>query len=296
MLPKVSFINLGGYYVVYFSPDDIKTAQDPQKMALNAMPEAANESMIDEFEIGTFIKEDDGEEEMKSATVEKVLELLDGPDKVKAAKQLELLVSKEIQLPREYYFSAIKFKTGEEAIALRWKYTKKMPFGKTDGADNKDGSTYLELVDFIKSYSIQPNKDLEELWNRIVFSILVSNTDDHLRNHNFILTEQGWKLAPLFDVNPNPFGKELSLNITENNNQKRLSLALDSAKYYNLSLEKAKNNAMRIATVVKNNWRNLAKVNGCSNAEIERMKKAFEDESILIQGLIQPLKTSESRP
>ena len=72
-LPKVSFINLGGYYVVYFSPDDIKTAQDPQKMALNTMPEAANESMIDEFEIGTFIKEDDGEEEMKSATVEKVL-------------------------------------------------------------------------------------------------------------------------------------------------------------------------------------------------------------------------------
>ena len=134
-LPKVSFINLGGYYVVYFSPDDIKTAEDPTKMAINALPTVANESMINEFEIGTFIKEDDGEEEMKSQTVEKVLELLDGPDKVKAAKQLELLVAKEIQLPREYYFSAIKFKTGEEAIALRWKYSKKMPFGKTDGAD-----------------------------------------------------------------------------------------------------------------------------------------------------------------
>lgn len=132
-LPTVTFINLGGYYVVYFSPNDIKTAEDPNKMALNAMPEAANESMLDEFEIGTFIKEDDSEEEMKSETVSKVLELLDGPDKVKAAKQLELLVSKEIQLPREYYFSAIKFKSGEEAIALRWKYTKKMPFGKADG-------------------------------------------------------------------------------------------------------------------------------------------------------------------
>lgn len=132
-LPTVTFINLGGYYVVYFSPNDIKTAEDPTKMALNAMPEAANESMLDEFEIGTFIKEDDSEEEMKSETVSKVLELLDGPDKVKAAKQLELLVSKEIQLPREYYFSAIKFKSGEEAIALRWKYTKKMPFGKSDG-------------------------------------------------------------------------------------------------------------------------------------------------------------------
>lgn len=155
--------------------------------------------------------------------------------------------------------------------------------GKVDGADNKDGSSYLELVDFIKSNSIQPNKDLEELWNRIVFSILVSNTDDHLRNHNFILTEQGWKLAPLFDVNPNPLGKELSLNITENNNQKRLSLALDTAKYYNLSMEKAKENAIRIATVVKDNWKNLAKSNGCSNAEIERMKGAFEDESILLR-------------
>ena len=153
--------------------------------------------------------------------------------------------------------------------------------GKTDGANNKDGSSYLELVDFIKSNSVQPNKDLEELWNRIVFSILVSNTDDHLRNHNFILTERGWKLAPLFDVNPNPLGKELSLNITENNNQKKLSLALDTAKYYNLPLDKAKENAIRISTIVKNNWKTLAKSNGCSNAEIERMKKAFEDETIL---------------
>lgn len=155
--------------------------------------------------------------------------------------------------------------------------------GKTDGADSKDGSSYLELVDFIKSSSIQPNKDLEELWNRIVFSILVSNTDDHLRNHNFILTERGWKLAPLFDVNPNPFGKELSLNISENNNQKRLSLALDTAKYYNLTLEKAKENASKIAAVVKDNWKNIAKSNGCTNAEIEKMRRAFEDESILIK-------------
>ena len=155
--------------------------------------------------------------------------------------------------------------------------------GKTDGANGKDGSSYLELVDFIKSNSIQPNTDLEELWNRIVFSILVSNTDDHIRNHNFILTERGWKLAPLFDVNPNPLGKELSLNITENNNQKRLSLALDTAKYYNLSLNKAKENAIRIATVVKDNWKTLAKSNSCSNAEIERMKKAFEDETIIMK-------------
>ena len=134
-LTKVSKINLGGgYWVVYFSPDDIKTAQDPNAMALKNMPKEALESFSSEFEFTSIIKEDD-EEEMKSQTVEKVLELLDGPDKVKAAKQLELLVSNEIQLPREFYFAAVKFKSGEEAIALRWKYTKKMPFGKPDSED-----------------------------------------------------------------------------------------------------------------------------------------------------------------
>ena len=79
-----------------------------------------------------------------------------------------------------------------------------------------------------------------------------------MRNHDFILSENGWKLSPLFDVNPNPLGKELSLNITEDNNLKQISLALDTAKYYNLPLEKAKNNAARITDVVVNNWRRLA--------------------------------------
>ena len=142
-LDKITKINLGGYWIVYFSPRDIKTAENPETMYKNCCPYPceASESVLDEFEMTSIIKEDDNEEEMKSATVEKVLELLDGPDKVKAAKQLELLVTKEIQLPREFYFAAIKFKSGEEAIALRWKYTKKMPFGKAE----KDGE-YKEVT------------------------------------------------------------------------------------------------------------------------------------------------------
>ena len=141
-LTKISKINLGGgYWVVYFSPDDIKTAESPEELAAQNVPAEALESMISEFEYTSIIKEDDGEEELKSQTVEKVLELLDGPDKVKAAKQLELLVSNEISLPREYYFSAIKFKTGEEAIALRWKYTKNMPFGKAEGEEGYKETT-----------------------------------------------------------------------------------------------------------------------------------------------------------
>ena len=154
-----------------------------------------------------------------------------------------------------------------------------MPF-KTDGASYEDGSSYLEIADFIKTYGCQPEKDLEELWNRILFSVLVSNTDDHLRNHDFILTEKGWKLSPLFDVNPNPRGKQLSLNITENNNLKELSLVMDSAKYYDLDKSKAKENAIRIASIIRDNWQKIAKQNGCSQAEIEYMKGAFEDKSI----------------
>lgn len=152
--------------------------------------------------------------------------------------------------------------------------------GKIDGADGSDGSSYLEIVDFIKSNSIQPNKDLEELWNRIVFSIFVSNTDDHLRNHNFILSEQGWHLAPLFDVNPNPLGTKLSLNITENNDQKHLSLILDTAKYYNISLDKAKQNIKNIYNVIQSNWKLLAKSEGISEYEINMMKNAFDDKSV----------------
>ncbi len=151
--------------------------------------------------------------------------------------------------------------------------------GKTDGANYEDGSSYLEMADFIKTYSIQPDKDLEELWNRIVFSILVSNTDDHLRNHDFILTENGWKLSPLFDVNPNPRGKQLSLNITENNNLKRISLALDTAKYYNLTASKAKDNVTRITKAIEGNWQKIAKQNGCTKSEIDLMRPAFEDKN-----------------
>lgn len=103
---------------------------------------------------------------MKSETLEKVLELLDGPDKVKAAKQLELLVSNEISLPREYYFSAVKFKSGEEAIALRWKYTKKMPFGKAE----KDGE--------YKEVSVENTRSLMHIFGKGEKAIWVQDFDE----------------------------------------------------------------------------------------------------------------------
>lgn len=87
--------------------------------------------------------------------------------------------------------------------------------GKTDGASAADGSSYLDLAAFIRANGASPQQDLQELWKRIVFSMAVSNTDDHLRNHGFLLANAGWRLAPLFDVNPVPSGDSLSLNVSE---------------------------------------------------------------------------------
>lgn len=147
--------------------------------------------------------------------------------------------------------------------------------GKTDGASFKDGTSYLEIAEFIKSNSIQPKKDLAELWKRIVFNILVSNTDDHLRNHGFLLSKNGWHLSPLFDVNPNPEGKFLSLNITENNNAKNLELAFESAKYYGLNAKDIENVANEMSKLVSENWKSLATQNGIPEKEIALMENAF---------------------
>ena len=74
---------------------------------------------------------------------------------------------------------------------------------------------------------------------RIVFSMAISNTDDHLRNHGFILTKSGWELSPLYDVNPTPYGDELALNVNTKDNSISIDLAIESAQYFGLSVDEA---------------------------------------------------------
>lgn len=159
---------------------------------------------------------------------------------------------------------------------LRLHYESAMTLlGKTDGASFKDGTSYLEIAEFIKANSIQPKKDLQELWKRILFNMLVSNTDDHLRNHGFVLGKKGWKLSPLFDVNPNPDGDFLSLNVTDNDNSKNIELALETAEYYCFSADKAKSESEKMAETIAKNWRTLALQNKIEHKEIELMARAF---------------------
>ena len=144
--------------------------------------------------------------------------------------------------------------------------------GRTDG--NHDAS-YLDIASFIKSHGINPGKDLKELWKRIVFNMCVSNTDDHLRNHGFLLKENGWELSPLYDVNPSIYGDSLSLNVTEYDASIDFNLAVDVSESFHISKSEAQKIILEMKEIVRQNWRSLASDYGLSRSEIERMEPAF---------------------
>ncbi|HXA00910.1 MAG TPA: type II toxin-antitoxin system HipA family toxin [Cytophagaceae bacterium] len=147
--------------------------------------------------------------------------------------------------------------------------------GYQDGARHGTGVSYLEMAEFLERNGADVNTDLEELWRRIVFHICVKNTDDHLRNHGFLLSESGWRLSPAYDINPNEFGSGLSLNISEKDNSLDIELAISVAEYFRVN----KSNVKKIIEQVKeavSEWRSVAKNTGLSKVEIDRMSKAFE--------------------
>lgn len=137
--------------------------------------------------------------------------------------------------------------------------------------------SYLDIADAIRQNGATPKEDLKELWKRIVFSILISNTDDHLRNHGFLyVNEAGWKFSPLYDVNPSCDNKNvLSTYITETDNSQSLDLALDVCEYFEISIETAKTIILDMKNKIKN-WKTVAKQFGLSKSEIDKMDVAFK--------------------
>ena len=146
--------------------------------------------------------------------------------------------------------------------------------GHSDGQDHSDGISYLDLVEFIQNYGANVRADLEELWRRIVFSICVSNTDDHLRNHGFILNDQGWKLSPAYDINPVETGTGLKLNISEEDNSLDLELALQVSEFFRLSEEMSIAIMDEVKSAVKS-WRITATKYGIPRVEQEIKALAF---------------------
>ncbi|GAA4302965.1 HipA domain-containing protein [Compostibacter hankyongensis] len=146
--------------------------------------------------------------------------------------------------------------------------------GYNDGADAMSGASYLHLAEFIMRNGAGPDADLEELWRRIVFNIYVSNSDDHLRNHGFLLTSKGWKLSPAFDINPVPLSAGLSLNISEHSNALDPDLARDVAEKFRIREKKREVIIDKIDKAVKH-WRKIAEGMGIARNEIQRMEDAF---------------------
>jgi serine/threonine-protein kinase HipA len=141
--------------------------------------------------------------------------------------------------------------------------------------------TYLDLVEVVEEASDRVTEDLRELWRRAAFSVLVSNTDNHLRNHGFLrLTSGGWSQSPAFDLNPDPQPgpKLLSTAIDESSNAADLGLLLENAEFFRLGATEARDIVAEVSAATSG-WRDAARRAGSSAEAIAQMEPAFEHDS-----------------
>lgn len=147
--------------------------------------------------------------------------------------------------------------------------------GYTDGADAATGVSYLELAEWIGRHCDCVAQNLEQLWRRIVFNVAVSNCDDHLRNHGFLLTSRGWMLSPAYDINPDELGMGLKLNISENDNSLDFELVLSVASYFGVDAKHADRILKEVRAAVTQ-WREVAAAYGIPRSEQEMIAGAFK--------------------
>jgi serine/threonine-protein kinase HipA len=151
--------------------------------------------------------------------------------------------------------------------------------GANDGAQH----SYLEIADALTRHGAMAQEDKRELWGRVVFSVLISNTDDHLRNHGFLYGgRDGWRLSPLYDVNPTPADikpRILTTAIDETDGTASLNLVMEVAPYFDLKPVEARQIAKRIGEAVAG-WRMEAARLGIRRAEMDRMASAFEHDDL----------------
>ena len=147
------------------------------------------------------------------------------------------------------------------------------------GARDNEVRSYLEIADALRQHGAAAREDLVQLWRRVVFNVMISNTDDHLRNHGFLLHggNSGWRLAPAYDLNPTPVDvrpRVLSTAIEIEDATASLDLALETAQYYGIKASDARMIAVEVAKAVSD-WRAAAARLNIHSREIERMASAF---------------------
>ena len=151
-----------------------------------------------------------------------------------------------------------------------------------DARDN-EARSYLEFVDILRQHGAAAKEDMHALWRRIVFNILISNTDDHLRNHGFLWSgPAGWRLSPAYDLNPVPVDikpRVLTTNIDMDDGTASLKLAFEVASYFELNSASARRIAGEVGVAVAS-WRREAARLGLREREIDRMASAFEHDDL----------------
>ena len=150
------------------------------------------------------------------------------------------------------------------------------------GASDHEMRSYLEIVEFVRREGAKVNEDLRQLWRRIVFNMLVSNTDDHLRNHGFLRARNGWRLSPAYDLNPVPTDvkpRVHALAIDEFDGTASLETAFRIAPMFGIREGSARAIAREVGEAVSR-WREVPTRLGLTPVEVERMSSAFEHEDL----------------
>ena len=145
--------------------------------------------------------------------------------------------------------------------------------GMRDG--NTDGVSFLDIIDAIEKITSNTDKELEALFRRVVFDIAISNQDNHLRNHGFLLKNNTWALSPSYDLNPVNNADYLSLYIDMDDGRRSFEKALSTAEYYHLSYDHAQIIIKEISETVAELWRPFATKHGINESEKKRMSSAF---------------------
>jgi len=146
--------------------------------------------------------------------------------------------------------------------------------GNNEDTIKTQPASYLDIVEFIQNYGCNIKENLHQLWRRIVFNIAVSNTDDHLRNHGFILNDEGWTLSPAYDLNPSIDKDGLALNIDMDNNALDFELVKSVGEFFRLNESEMDNILNEVFNSVKQ-WKEIAHKIGISRSEQELMQAAF---------------------
>lgn len=143
--------------------------------------------------------------------------------------------------------------------------------GLTDGSNAQTGNGYLDIVDFILQNCCDVENNLRQLYRRLAFNIAIGNTDDHFRNHGFLLTPKGWTLSPAYDLNPTT-NEYQSLLINSSTNKSDLNLLLESSEEYMIGKDEATKIIGEVTNAIKG-WRRMAASLGIAKREMELLEQ-----------------------